>query len=80
MDLPERDECLEVTSKDGTTFTWVRHSDEALQVFARAIRKEVLEEAAKVCDAYAKEAWGYTEEEHAAQKLAEAIRALLQLS
>ena len=31
-----------------------------LHAYASAIRKEALEEVAKVCDAHAKEVWGFT--------------------
>jgi hypothetical protein len=53
-------------------------SNFAFEKFAALIRAEALEEAALFCDAYAKVAEGFTEEEHAAQCLAEEIRALKQ--
>jgi hypothetical protein len=40
------------------------------------VADQALEAAAEVCDAYAKEAWGMTEEEFAANHLANAIRNL----
>jgi hypothetical protein len=43
---------------------------------AEASRDEIIEECAKVADAYAKEHWGHTEEEHAAEKITELLRAL----
>lgn len=42
--------------------------------FAHLIREAERERCAKVCDKYAEDAEGFTEEENAAQKLAEAIR------
>lgn len=43
---------------------------------AEASRNEIIEDCAKVADAYAKEWWGHTEEEHAAEKIADRLRAL----
>lgn len=43
---------------------------------AEASRAQIIEECAKVADAYAKEMWGHTEEEAAAEEIAKAIRAL----
>jgi hypothetical protein len=43
---------------------------------AEASRDEIIEECAKVADAHAKEMWGHTEEEAAAEEIAKGIRAL----
>ena len=43
---------------------------------ATSARDEIIEECAKVADVHAKEMWGHTEEEAAAEEIAKAIRAL----
>ncbi len=44
--------------------------------FAALVRAQALEDAARVCDARAKEMRGFTEEEYASEACAAAIRAL----
>jgi predicted RNase H-like nuclease (RuvC/YqgF family) len=43
---------------------------------AESTRAKIIEECAKVADAYAKEHWGHTEEEHAAETISGLLRAL----